>query len=307
MNITLRQLRAFVAVAQLGGFSAAAGRLHLTQPALSMLIRSLEQELGVALFERTTRTVHLTDSGRVFLPEAEKMLTDLHSAVATTRHLAELGRGRIVAAVAPTFAATLLPTILRRFRALSPGAQVLVRDEPSPARLRQMVLDGEADLGIGPFEREQRALLVVDVLMTDALVLACPAGHRLLRRAKVRWADLQEHPVIGFAAGNSLHALAESAMTAARVRLRNEYEVTSIASAIGMVGAGLGVSVLPSYAKRVRPAQRIGYRPLVEPVVTRDLCLFRLRDRAMPPAAQAFIAAALAGTSTARAGTASGR
>jgi DNA-binding transcriptional LysR family regulator len=293
MNITLRQLRAFVAVAQLGGFSAAAASLHLTQPALSMLVRALEEQLGAPLFERTTSAVKLTDSGRVFLPQAEKMLTSLHSAVASTRSTAELGRGRIVVAVAPTFAATLLPDFLRRFRALNPEALVLVRDEPSPSRLRQMVLDGEADIGIGPLEQNQRALLVVDVLMTDGLVLACPAGHRLVRRMQVRWAELDGAAVIGFAPGNSLQALVDNATSSARVRIRNAYEVTSIATAVTMVGAGLGLSIVPSYARGLRSAGRISYRPLVEPVVTRDLCLIRLRDRAMPAAAQVFIAAAL--------------
>jgi DNA-binding transcriptional LysR family regulator len=294
MNITLRQLRAFVAVAQLGGFSTAAARLHLSQPALSMLIRALEQEVGVPLFERTTRSVKVTDAGRMFLPQAEKMLTELHSAVAGTRSLADQGRGRITVAVAPTFASSLLPRILRRFRALHPQALVLVRDEPSPTRLRQMVLDGEADIGIGPVERSQRALLIADVLMTDALVLACPAGHRFARRRKVGWSELHDLPMIGFAPGNSLQSLVESAIAAGRVRLRNEYEVTSISTAVTMVAAGLGVSIVPSYARQLRSTEAVAFRPLVDPVVTRDLCVIRLRDRAMPPAAQAFVESALA-------------
>ena len=143
MNVTLRQLRAFVAVAQLGSFSAAAVRLHLTQSALSMLVRSLEDEIGVPLFVRTTRSVKLTDAGRDFLPLAEQMLVDLHNAVADTRARAERARGRIVVAVTPTFASTMLPPLLSRYRAEHPDVQVVLRDDVSPSQIRRLVQDGE--------------------------------------------------------------------------------------------------------------------------------------------------------------------
>ena len=289
MNVTVRQLRAFVAVAQLGSFSAAAVRLHLTQPALSMLVRALEEEVGVALFERTTRSVKLTDSGRDFLPLADKMLVDLHKAVAATRARAERARGRIVIAVTPTFASTLLPGVLTRYRAEHPDVLVVLRDDASPSEIRRLVQDGEADIGIGPLERGQRGLFVVDVLMDDELMLACPEGHRLARHKSVPWCDLADVPMIAFASDNALQNLVETSMSAAGVRLRAQYEVASISTAAALVDAGLGVSVLPSYARQLRRRERIQYRPLIDPVVKRDLCLMRLRDRAMPAAAQAFI------------------
>lgn len=289
MNVTVRQLRAFVAVAQLSGFSAAAVRLHLTQSALSMLVRTLEQEIGVPLFERTTRSVKLTDSGRDFLPQAEKMLTDLHNAVATTRSHAERARGRIVIAVSPTFASTLLPALLVRYRAEHPDVLVVMRDDAPPNQIRRLVQDGEADIGIGPLERGQRGLFVVDVLMDDELMLACPEGHPLARRKSVPWRELADVPVIGFARDNALQLLVESSMAAGGARVRTQYEVASISTATALVDAGLGVSILPAYARQLRRRERIQYRPLVDPVVKRDLCLLRLRDRAMPAAAQAFI------------------
>lgn len=299
MNITVRQLRAFVAVAQLSGFSAAATRLHRTQSALSMLVRSLEDEIGVTLFERTTRTVKLTDAGREFLPQAEKMLTDLHNAVAGTRLHAERTRGRVVIAVSPTFASAMLPALLERFRREQPDVLVVLRDDASPRQIRRLVQEGEADLGIGPLERGERGWFVVDVLMDDELMLACPRGHPLGRRKRVHWSDLAELPLIGFARDNALHVLVEQSLAATGVRLRARYEVTSIATAAALVAAGLGVSVLPSYASQLHLQQRLHFRPLVDPVVKRDLCLLRLRDRAMPPAAQAFIDVTLSTLSTA--------
>ncbi len=105
----------------------------------------------------------------------------------------------------------------------------------------------------------------------------------------VPWRDLADVPVIGFASDNALQVLVETSMAATGVRLRTQYEVTSISTAAALVDAGLGVSVLPSYARQLRRRERIQYRPLTDPVVKRDLCLMRLRDRAMPGAAQAFI------------------
>lgn len=289
MNVTVRQLQAFVTVAQLSGFSAAALRLHLTQSALSMLVRSLEEEIGVKLLERTTRSVKLTDAGRDFLPEAEKMLTDLHKAVAVTRLHADLGRSRLVIAVSTTFASTLLPELLETYQRQNPDVFVLLRDDATRVQIRQLVLDGDADVGIGPLERSERAGLVVDVLMTDELMLACPAGHELAEHERVTWRDLADARLIGFARDTSLQQLIEQSLADTEIRLRPKYEVVSIATATALVAQGLGVAILPSYAQRIGASAEIQYRPLVNPIVTRDLCLLRLRDRAIAPAAQNFV------------------
>lgn len=294
MNVTVRQLRAFVAVAQLGGFSAAAARLHLTQSALSMLVRTLEEEIGLSLFERTTRSVKLTDAGRDFLPQADKMLTDLHNAVAATRLHAERSRGRLVIAVPATFASTLLPGLLEIYRRENPDVLVQLIDVVTPRQIRALVQDGEADVGIAPLEPAERSGFVVDVLMDDELMLACPAGHELAERERVTWGDLAQAPMICFARDNALQQLVEQSLAASGVRLRPRYEVVSLYTAAALVAQGLGVTVLPSYARNLRPADDVRYRPLVDPVVKRDLCLLRLADRAMPPAAQRFIDVALA-------------
>jgi len=289
MNLTLRHLRAFVAVAQLGGFSAAAARLHLTQSALSMLVRALEEDMGVALFERTTRKVKLTEAGRGFLPQAEAILIDLHDAVAETRARAERARGRIVVAATPTFAATLLPRVLEGYQVHHPDVLVVMRDDLGPAQIQRLVQEGGADIGIAPVDRARCELLVVEVLMNDELVLACPAGHRLARARQVRWKQLEDVPVIGFGRDNALQMLADGAAAAAGVPLRARCEVSSISTAVSLVEAGLGVGILPSYTRTLRRSGRIAYRPLVAPVVQRELCLLMHRDRAMPAAAQGFV------------------
>jgi LysR family carnitine catabolism transcriptional activator len=289
MNVTLRQLRAFVSVAQLGGFSAAAARLHLTQSALSMLVRSLERELDLTLFLRTTRSVTLTADGSNFLPLAERMLIDLHSAVSETRARAEQSRGRVVIAVTSTFASTLLPALMRRYRALHPEVQVVLRDDMSPADIRRLVQDGGADLGICPLDRGAWGMLVVDVLMDDVLVLACPAGSRLASRRKVLWKELEGEQLIRLPRNNAVQLLIDGTTSALGLRMSSAYEVASISTALAFTAAGLGVSVLPSYAKLLRANSKVRYVAVADPVVKRDLCLLRLRDRAMSPAAQACV------------------
>ncbi|MDO8278435.1 MAG: LysR substrate-binding domain-containing protein [Burkholderiaceae bacterium] len=289
MNVTIRQLRAFVSVAQLGGFTNASVRLHLTQSALSMLVRSLEKELGLALFERTTRSIRLTAEGCSFLPLAERMLVDLHNAVADTRARSEKSRGRLAIAVTSTFAATLLPPALRRYHAQHPEVQVTLIDDLSGANIRRLIQDGEADLGICPLERGAWGLFIVDVLMDDALILACPAKHRFVKRKKVDWQDLQDEPMINFPRGNAVQVLVDSTAVALGLRLPTSYEVTSILTALALAANGLGVAVLPSYARALRNDGAVRYLPLGKPVVKRDLCLLRLRDRAMSPAAQSLV------------------
>lgn len=288
MNVSLRQLRAFVAVAQTGGFSAAAQRLHLTQSALSMLVRALETEIGSALFERTTRSVKLTDAGREFFPLAERLLVDLHDALAQTRSHAQLARGRLVLAVTPVFATTVLPAVLAQYRQAHPHVYVAVRDDAGTARIQQLVQDGAVDLGIAPVDRTHPELLVAETLTDDDLVLACPIGHPLGRQAQVSWRDLAQHDMIGFTRDNAIQMLVQDAAAANGITLVTRYEVGSISTAAALVEAGLGISILPPYTRTSGRPKRLQFRPLIEPAIRRALCLMTLRDHVMSPAARMF-------------------
>ena len=182
------------------------------------------------------------------------------------------------------FASTLLPDMLRQYRTVHPDVQIVMRDDATPARIQRLVQDGEADLGITPIDRTHLELLVIDVMMDDELVLACPAGHALARCNEVKWHELSRFPLIGFARDNALQMLVNGASDAAGIKLRMHYEVSSIATAVALVDAGLGISVLPSYTRTARRFNRIQFQRLVEPVIQRELCLLRLRDRVMSPA-----------------------
>ena len=205
MNVTLRQLKAFVAVAQLGGFTPAAQRLHLTQSALSVLVRELERELGIRLFDRTTRSVHLTDAGRELHGSAEKMLLDLEHAVANSRGLAEVKRGRVAVAATPLMSSIMLPRIIAGYMAAHPGVSVVLKDAVA-GQIPRKVHDGEADFGIGTFLTPE-AGFVTEPLMVDTLVLACPKNHPLAAKPRVRWRDLAGYPFVALTRDNAVGEL----------------------------------------------------------------------------------------------------
>ncbi|MEO8654436.1 MAG: LysR substrate-binding domain-containing protein, partial [Ramlibacter sp.] len=215
MNLTLRQVRAFLAVAQAGSFTAAANRLHLTQSAVSVLISEIEAVFGLRLFDRTTRLVQLTDAGREFQPVAQKVMLELESAVASSRELAAQKRGRVAIAATPLMSSLLLPRAIARYVELQPGVSVVLHDALA-GQIQPKVRDGEVDFGIGTFERSAREL-VAEPLMTDTLVVACAVDHPLASRRQVPWRALAGHPFIALTRDNSVGQLINESLGGAGI------------------------------------------------------------------------------------------
>lgn len=286
MNVTLRQLRAFVAVAQHGQFALAADRLHVTPSALSMLIRQLEEQTSARLFDRHTRLVRLTEIGAEFLPVARKVLADLESALSQSRELSALRRGRVSLATSTVLAATLLPEAIRRFGAIWPGITVVLRDVVEQD-IKRLVRAGDVDIGIGTALHAD-ADIEEETLLSDRLVALLPHDHPLAARREVTWRELATQPMIALGDGSPLRALATQALDAAGAAVKPAHEVGFSSTVISMVAAGLGVAALPVNARQLTPKVRIAVRPLVRPVVPRRVCLFRPRDRGLSPAAEAF-------------------
>ena len=140
MNVTIKQLQAFLAVAELGNFTRAAERLRVAQPALSQHVRELETELALRLFDRTTRRVELTAGGREFRSAATKILAELEHAVRNAHDLAEHKRGRITIAAPPLLAAVILPRAIAEFHARNSGVQIVLVEHK--AQLVQLIFGG---------------------------------------------------------------------------------------------------------------------------------------------------------------------
>lgn len=286
MNVTLRQIRAFVAVAETGRFALAAERLHVTPSALSMLIREIETQLDLRLFDRHTRMVQLTEAGAAFLPVAQRTCADLDEAVTASRALATLKRGRVSVATSTVFAATLMPWAARAFTQRHPDIRFILADVAEQS-IRDEVKSGRVDFGLGTVldaDAELREL----PLWSDRLTAILGERHPLAAKRSVTWRELADSPQVMLDRGSPLRALVERAFAQAGVTVRPAFEVSFSSTVISMVAADLGVAALPVNARQLSPRVKVLVRPIVRPVVERRVCLLTRRGVALTPAADAF-------------------
>jgi len=288
MNISLRQLRAFAAVGRLASFTRAADALHTTQPALSAQINDLEEMLGVRLFDRSTRSVTITQAGRELLPTVEKVLGDLRLIVTHARDVAQKNVGRIVIAALPSVSSTLLPQAVAQFRTRFPGITIVLRDALAE-RVVEMVREDVADFGItgAPGNDPQ---MEFTSLATDRMVAVLPRNHPLAGKRRLALADLLETPLILMNRDSSVRRIVDQASAAIGRMATPEYEPEFMATAIGMVRAGLGATLLPSSALEITAASDLVVHPLDDRALTRQLGVLRKKQRAYSPAAAAFVA-----------------
>lgn len=288
MNPTLRQLRALVAVVRTGSFTLAAEALHVTQAALSGLIKELEQTLGIRVFDRSTRKVSLTDVGRELYPLFAKMIDDLDGALLDIANHTQLKKGVVRIAAPQLMSCTLLPLVIAAYRAAHPDIQVRLVD-CAVENVTARVLSGEVDFGIGP-EREPSAQVEARVLFEMPFVLVFPQGHPLGERERATWSDLSDYPFISLQGQFTERLLSDMHSALREVPLHPSNEVTFMTTALAMVAAGLGVTVCLPYAEPLVRLHQLQLRQLHEPELTRRFFVYTRENRALSPAADSFIA-----------------
>lgn len=289
MNVTIRQLRAFAILAGVGSFTRAAAALHTTQPALSAQIRELETTLGVRLFDRNTRSVTMTVTARELLPVVDKILADLAGVVAHAKDVAARNIGRVAVAALPSIASTLLPQTIARFRRDHPGIGVALHDALAD-RVAEMVRDGVVDLGLGGGIATD-ATLGFEPLGTDRMLAVLPSRHPLAHRRRLRLTDLLDTPLILMDRESSVRRIVDLACAAHGRVPTPAYEAAFMATAIGMVRAGLGATLLPSSAFELTRLTDLVIRPVADPLLERTLGVVRRAGRSLSPAAELFAAA----------------
>ncbi|MFP3245977.1 MAG: LysR family transcriptional regulator, partial [Paraburkholderia sp.] len=236
MDLNLREIRAFIAVAEAGSFTRAAVRLHLSQPALTVQIRRLEETLGARLFDRNSRNVALTPVGRELLPVLQKSLREMEHVLLDARALSDGSTGTVRIACLPSFAASLLPDLVREFRREVPGAAFDIRDVVASV-VNRLVRSEEADLGLTGGELVDPSLEVL-YAGEDKLCIVCPAGHPLARKRRITLESLVDHPLVLTAAGTSVRAVVDAAFEQAGVAPVLTCEPTYMMTAVAMVRAG---------------------------------------------------------------------
>lgn len=288
INLTLRQLRAFVAVATLRGFTAAGKQLHLSQSALSGLVKELEDGLGMRLFHRNTREVSLTQAGAEFLPLARRVLTDVHDAVVGMSDLKHQRRGIVRVAALELLSCTLLPNAIAAFQRTFPQLEVRLSDSVIEQVLAK-VGSGEVDIGIGP-EPARDPEIKRTLFLTAPFQLVCRRDHRLAQRQRATWSDLKGENFITMIRNFNTQVMSRRRGWPADLTIVPAYEVALLTTALGMASAGLGVAVCPRYGLSLARGLDLAMLPLEEPVVNASLYIFTKKGRSLSPAAAAFVA-----------------
>ena len=284
MAVSLRQMEAFLAVAAQGTFTKAAEVLHVAQPALSQRVRDLEEALGVRLLDRTTRRVELTEAGREFRGAASKILDDLGVAIENAGQLADRKRGRIVIAAPPLLAAVMLPPAIGELQKTYPGLKVVIMDARNDV-IVEAVRNGQVDCGIGTFSALE-GNIDRSAIARDQLMFFCPRDSQFAGSQNMSWAQLARQPLITLTRDSGIRLLVEIGFENAQIEMNPAYEVTQITTALALVRAGLGVAVLPTYARAVSDKGILAKR--LEPSISRDIVMIRPTGRSMSPALATF-------------------
>ncbi|MEX1830081.1 LysR family transcriptional regulator [Luteibacter sp. CQ10] len=282
MNVSLRQLRAFLAVAGHRHFRRAADALHLTQPAVSRLIADLETELDVRLFDRSTREVVPTEAGRYLEQALSRVLDELDGVLAHARTQADPLRGRVRIAAVPTVSAGLVPAGIALCAARHPSLDILLRDQ-NQAQVLDAVRGGEVDFGltVEPATREE---FEAETILRDPFRLVCRDDHALAAQPSATWPMLADELLVLLDHASGSRRLIDAAFAERQLSMRVALEVGHPYTAFRMVEAGLGVTVTPALSlDALRPG--LAVRRL-EPEVRREVTLLRRRARSLSPPAQ---------------------
>lgn len=282
-NITLRHLRAFVAIAERGGYTAAARSLNIAQSALSRTIVELEEELDTRLFERTTRRVVPTASGEQLLMNARRVLEEFDSALARFQLYHSGLNGVVSLAALSSVASIMLPAVISEFRKARPNVRISVKDGFAEEVVRY-VSDGMVDFGITSFPKA-KGRLVCERIAADNLMCICSKSHRFAGMETVSWNDLAGEDFVAFDPLSSIRTCVDRALQIAEIQLGTITEARDVGTVAGLVSADLGISAVPSLVLPMMQFCEFTQKKLVGPVVEREIYLVHDPQTPMPPAA----------------------
>lgn len=284
----LRQLRYLVALADELNFTRAAEREHVAQPALSQQVRRLEEEVGLALVERTTRHVALTDAGELLVARARRVLAELAAAGTELQGLRGVDIGHVTIGAMHTMGPVDLSLALAEFHDHHPNVGLTVREQSSEEMAEMLRVD-ELDLAfLSVTERVEAHGLGLYQLVSEELVVLLPLDHPLADRKQVRMTELANEQFISFRAGARLRELLFAAGREAHFEPRVTLESNESQRIRRLVARGLGVAILPR-SDAEGPGADVAVAPLVEPSLRRDITLAWREGRRHAPAAKAFL------------------
>jgi DNA-binding transcriptional LysR family regulator len=287
MNLTTRQLKAFVVVARLGSFTRAAEQIHMTQAGLSSMIREIEDQLDCRLFERTTRTVALTPAGRSLLPVVQRVLAELEDAARNAVILTRDADRTLSIAATPLVCASLLPDVVASLRRTKPDLSITVRDVDRGA-IESMVENSEVDVGLGIFPEEKSSLLRQVLCAVDLILVTPPTqGTPSVTSSSAPWDALEGEPMLALPADNALQAFVDERLQGLNINVQARFR--HLHTLIGMVEAGCGQAVLPSFAASTCNRYRVQVRPMTAADPRLDFCAITRRGARPSGALEPFL------------------
>lgn len=286
-RITLRQLEAFAAVAELLSFSAAAERLGMTVSAVSQLVADLEGTIGFRVFDRSTRSVLLSSAGRGYLASCETVLRHVRLAESAAADVRNRAAGVVRVGAPLVLAGTVLPTAIRAFGELQPKVVVRIRDVPVDA-LVEVVRAGDVDLAVGP-DRATGDSVARESVCDSPWVLWCAPTHALAARRTLRWRDLKDVPLVAAGRDHERGVAQMHLSLPEGDRVRPVDVVENITTALGLAAEGLAVTLAPAYVGALADRLGLVHRRVTDPETIRQVCIYRPGVRSVPPAAEAFV------------------
>jgi LysR family transcriptional regulator, transcription activator of glutamate synthase operon len=284
----LRQLRYLVALADEQHFTRAAAREHIAQPALSQQIRRLEQEVGLALVERTTRKVTVTEAGKTLVARARRILSEVDAANAEMQALAGVRAGHVSVGTMHTMGPVDVSHALAVFHERHPSVELTVREQSSE-ELAEMLRDDVLDLAfLSVTERIETQGLVLRQLVSEDLVVVLPSDHPLATRRRLRMAELADEQFVSYREGARLRELLIYAAHRAGFEPQIKLESNESERIRRLVARGMGVAILPQ-SDADRSAGHLAVAALIEPSLRRDITLACREGRRLSPAAAEFL------------------
>jgi LysR family transcriptional regulator, hydrogen peroxide-inducible genes activator len=279
------QLRYFTAVAETGSFTKGASREHVSQPSLSQQIGKLEEEVGTQLFVRLGHSIKLTPAGKAFLPKAKSILNQISTAANEMQIVARAETGSVTIGAISTAGPYLLPKVIRTFRRKHPWVHLQVVEGYSPDLLA-LLRNAEVDMVLTQHPTNGKEFRCVE-LIHDSLYLVCPNTHRFSKRKSVSLTELGKEPFLLLAEGLEFRKRILTALRKARVRPNIVYEALDFYAITAMVGAGLGVSLIPRMA--IERRKGCHFVPLKNgPPLLHSVGLVRLKRNHLSPAQALF-------------------
>ena len=285
MDVTLRQLRAFVAVLETTSFSEAAKSMHLSQAALSGLIKELESRVGARLLDRSTRNVSASVIGQAFEPMVRRVLVNLDEALETLTNLKDLRRGLVRVAAPETLSCTLLPELIAGYNKRHPGVDVRFDDVPIEQVLAGLQ-NGSTDIGFGPAGVVADEGLEAHVICADPIWVALRPDDPLAKQESVSWKDLRERPLLNYMPNIAVNVLAN---VPPRHHPREMVPVRRVNTALSMLRVRQGAVICPAMAQPLARGFGLAFLPLRQPIVKWKIAQFARPRKLLSPAVESFL------------------